>query len=229
MEKLKFKEIEKKMNEAVETMVIAETTEASYIKQQIFEKLKKEFKNLSEIDIHCNKIKMTFEYNHDYLEIENYDRGRVELIFSISTKRTDKIKKVTKTKGKYVHQKHLNPIKYKGYSIYSYVSSFDWKTDDISDLSITGEKWSHGNDHAKNATGETVEEIIESIKESYKESFKSDVVQPYLKAIVWGHGRRKEEIMRVLPEDLKKAIEERNNEEMFNKTRDYIVENKLYV
>lgn len=219
----------KEFNEVLENVQVSNTAEPSYIKRRLFEHLKTSYPqlNMREVDYHGNKFEIRMDYTHDFLGMKAFDRGDIILVFSIKTKRTKQLQKISATRNKYIHTKHEKPISFSYYNIHSYTATFDWTSEKAGDVTIQ-HAGSMSNDDAEKIEGKNVQELIEGLKETYQEQFNVSIVQPFIKAIAL-RLRKYDDVQAILSEEIKTAIKEKNSPVLFDKMAELIIKKKLIV
>jgi len=224
-----FKEMAKEFNEVLANVQVSDTAEPSYIKRRLFEHLKSSYPqlNMREVDYHGNKFEIRIDYTHDFLGMKRFDRGDIILVFSMKTKRTKQLKKISATRNKYIHTKHEKPVSFSYYTIHSYTATFDWVSEKAGDVKIR-HAGSMSNDEAEKIEGENVQELIVKLKETYQEQFNVSIVQPFIKAIAL-RLRKYDDVQAILSDEIKTAIKEKNSPVVFDKIAEMIIEKKLIV
>lgn len=226
---MKFKDMAKELNELAKTVETYYTTSPYYIKKEIFDTIKRTYRQLEirNIDVNYNKIKITIPFQHTFQGIENYDSGHISLIFSIRTKRTDTLEEISKTKKKYVHTKHDNPITFSGYGISSWTASFEWRSRELNELHITRTGSTSNKEVEKIVKKQTIQEVLDAIPETYSKEFRLAIVQPYVHAIFARrfNDTKYQVIYDAAPSYVKEAIDTEGN--IFDAVADYIIKENL--
>lgn len=228
LSEMKMKQLVEEFNKALIGLKVEDSIYQDSIKNDIFNHLKVKFPSLKlrNVDIHYNRFEVEYEYTQDFLGIKEFDKGSVTLEFSIRNKKTDKLKKVSPTRKKYVYTRHEKPVSFVCYNATSWMANFDWKDEEDSEnveiyrSGSTYKSGFYGKDKNK-----TIDEMLEEIKSGYEADFRLNIVQPYVKSLFF-KGRKYNSFYNLMPSKLKKAIENKEDN-VFSQIADFVLEQNL--
>lgn len=208
-----FKDIADIFNKAVLTVKACDTIYPEDIRGKIYLELTKVFPDLGLIsmDYKHSCFWLKFPYSKDFDGIVNFDSGDVNLYFKIVTKKTDKLKTVSKTRKKFFYTMAENPIRFEYADVSHNITKFTFLNNSPDNLFIkheTRSDWYDGT--SKQYRGNSIKEILESIDEYYPTFYREKIVNPFT-VLLWQTGQTKRDMFfRILPEEIRKDLKNKD-------------------
>jgi len=200
-----FKDIAEIFNKAVRTVKACDTIYPEEIRDKIYLELTKVFPDLGIISMDYNHSRfwLKFPYTKDFDGIVNFDSGNINLYFKIVTKKTDKLKTVSKTRNKFFYTMAENPIRFEYADVSHNITKFTFLNSSPDNLFIKHEvklDWYVGS--RKRYMGNSIKEILESIDEYYPTFYREKIVDPFFEVLWRTDHCKREMLFRDMPQTI---------------------------